>query len=266
MLGVAMSSNKKKVKKKLSKKTKKALRGLVYAVLTVFILSCVVLVTYGIYFLGHDARFNIAKINVTECVNYTYEDIVEISNLVDTTNIFQLSKADLIKNISSLPYVENVSVSKKLPDTLNIQITERTGKYVAYAKDSGEYIKLDSSGYILEKVESQNIAEDMLLFGINFDDEIELGSQITQMEQSKLTLFEKIHQIYEKYEIEFKITSVEFKSTNVILCLNDKLNVILKDTNELEYKISFLKTILKELEGKSGTLDMTQDNPTYSAI
>ena len=108
--------------------------------------------------------------------------------------------------------------------------------------------------------------EETLLFGINFDDVIELGQCLTTLESSKLTEYEKIKDVYDKTEINAKITSVEFIGNEVIITLNDKLNVKVKDNIELGYKISFLKTILKEIGVVSGTLDMTQENPTYSAI
>lgn len=263
---IKKSNSTKKVNKKLSKKKKKALRGVVYSVFIIVVLSIVVLIGYGIYHIMNNAKYNISKIIVSECDNYTSEEIIETSGIVLGQNIFKISKKDIISKIEQLPYIESCEVDRNLPSVLRLNIKERTGKYVAYAKDSGQYVRLDKTGVILEVIDVSKMETETLMFGLNFDDIIELGQKLTEMEFTKLEAYERIKKVYDENEIEAKITSVEFKDSDIILSLNDKLNVIIKENNELEYKLSFLKTILKEIEGVSGTLDMTQENPTYSAI
>lgn len=255
-----------KKKKKLSKAKKKFLRGTIYFVLVLFLLSLIFLIGYGIYFLGNNERFNIASIEVNELKNYTYEKIIETSEIELNTNIFKLSKSQVVQKVLTLPYVKSVKITRRLPSTVQIDIIEREPKYVAYAKDSGEYLRLDDEGYVLEVVDVSEISESLILFGLNFEDIIELGYKLTDVELDKLNSLEKIISVYNKEEIQANITSVEFKNSYVFLNLNEKLSVKIKDNNELEYKISLLKEILKEIEGKTGSVDMTQDNPIYSAI
>ena len=64
--------------------------------------------------------------------------------------------------------------------------------------------------------------------------------------------------------IEKDITCVEFKDKNIILTLNNDINVIFNDDGNLDYDISFLRSILEEIEGKAGTIDMTKDNPVFT--
>lgn len=255
-----------KKKKKLSNGQKKFLRCTIYFVLILFLLSLVFLIGYGIYFLRNNEKFDITNINVNELKNYTYEKIIETSEIEFNTNIFKLSKTNVIENIKKLSYVKSVKITKKLPHTINIVISEREQKYVAYAKDSGQYVRLDPEGYVLEIVNVSELKESLILFGLNFEDVIELGYKLTDIELEKIKTLEKLLNIYTKNSIQANITSVEFKNSYVYLNLNDKLSVKLKDNSELEYKISVLKEILEEIDGKTGALDMTQDNPVYSAI
>lgn len=252
--------------KKLSKTKKKFLRCTVYFVFVLFIISLVFLICYGIYFLRNDEKFNISSIEVNELKNYTTEDIIASSGIESDTNIFKVSKKDVEASIATLPYVRTVKITKKIPSTILINIEERVEKYTAYAKDSGQYVKLDSEGYVLEIVDVSKISESLILFGLNFEDEIELGYRLTDIELEKLSTLEKIMIIYSYNNIQANITSVEFKNSYIYLNLNDKLSVKLKDNNELEYKMAVLKEILEEIDGKSGALDLTQENPIYSAI
>lgn len=258
-----MATKKGNSTKKLSKNNKKKVRKIIYYF---FIIAILGIIGYVIYYLMTDEKFNISKVIVSECEHYTSEDIINTSEITLGQNIFRISKSDIKSKIEQLPYIESCEIDRNLPTVLKLNVKERTGKYVAYAKDSGQYVRLDKTGVILEVIDVANMQEEILLFGINFDDIIELGQRITELEQTKLSTYEKVKKIYNKTEIESKITSVEFSDSFVIITLDDKLNVKVKDNSELEYKISFLKTILKEINGVSGTLDMTQENPTYSAI
>lgn len=266
MSGKRQPKNHIKTKKKLSKSKKKFLRGVVYFVFAVFLLSLLFLIGYGIYFLRNDEKFNITSIEVNELDNYTAEEVILASGVELNTNIFKLSKKDVVSSVATLPYVKSVTVTKKLPSTILINIEERVEKYTAYAKDSGEYVRLDSEGFVLEIADVATLSESLILFGLNFEDVIELGYKLTDIELEKLNSLEKIMEIYSQNQITDKITSVEFKNSYVYLNLNDKLSVKLKDNSELEYKVSLLKEILKEIDGKTGALDMTQENPIYSAI
>lgn len=265
---VSKTKPKKPVKKKkvLSKGKKKFLRGIIYFILVLFVLSLIFLIGYGIYFLRNNEKFSIKNVEVDELKNYSSEQIIEASGIAIGNNIFKISKSEVMSNISKLPYVKSVRVTKKLPSTVQINVIERTEKYVAYAKDSGQYVRLDNDGYVLEIIDVSKVSETLILFGLNFEDVIELGYKLTDTESEKLVSLERILKMYEESKIEAKITSVEFKNSQIILNLNDKLSVKLKDNSELGYKIALLKEILKEIDGKTGKLDMTQDNPIYSAI
>ena len=72
-----------------------------------------------------------------------------------------------------------------------------------------------------------------------------------------------IKEKYEQVNIDKEITSVEFKEGDIILTLNYDMNIIM-NTEDIEYKLSFLKSILREIPGKVGTIDMTVDNPIFS--
>ena len=67
----------------------------------------------------------------------------------------------------------------------------------------------------------------------------------------------------EKSGIEKKVTNIEFKEKNIILTLNHDVNVIFND-KDLDYDMNFLKSILEQIEGKAGTIDMTKENPVFT--
>ena len=255
--------NNKNVKNK-GKHKKKVLRVLVYMVLVLIVLSLLFLIGYGVYHLCTSSKYNIAKIEFKGSTTYDNETLNVTSNILVGENLYRISKKDITNNLNSLPYIKEIKIKRKLPDTIIVTIKEHKSKYFAYNKETDKYVKLTSEGIILEEITSEAKTENELyVFGINFDDNITSKTYIADTEINKLNMYERINSAYEKSLNAKKITSVEFKDNNVILTLDYDINVILNEQN-LDYNLSFLKSILEKIQGKAGIVDMTKPNPVFT--
>ena len=260
----------KKQVKPLKKETKKKKRGnfrraLARFVVFLFILALLSGIGFGVYYFCTSSNFKIANAKVTGQKKYTDEEILKVAKVPKGKNIFITSKNKIEKRIEdSFPYIEKVDVKITGNDTLKIVITERKKKYVAVNSETSEYIRVDKHGIILEKITSDKVeSEELLLFGINFDDVIEPGDSVAKSEKSKLIQYEKIEKEYLNQKIDNKITSAKFEKGDVVLMLDYKLSVIISDKDDLEYILKFLKEILKEVSGRTGQIDMTKGNPSF---
>ena len=257
----------KKINKTVSKKNKgklkrKILRGLVYLVLIIFALSLFFLLGFGIYKLYTASRYNIGVVNVEGNVKYTVEEIKELANITLGTNINKLKTNKIEKLVEGLSYVRDAKVVRKYPETVIIKVEEYESSFVALNKETNEYIRLTDKGVILEKCNLEDVAEnELLLFGIHFDDN--LGEKIVELEQKKLQTLIDMMDKYAKENISKKITSVEFNEGEIILTLDYDIDVVM-NTNDVEYKLNLLKSILDEINGKVGTIDMTIENPIFA--
>lgn len=244
------------------KHNKKFMRVLVYIALILVVLSLLFLVGYGIYHMCTSSKYILAKVNIVGNVKYTYEELYEKADIPMGENLYKISKNRIENNLKELPYVADVKITRKNPDTMILKVKEYVSKYLAYNKETDEYIRLTAKGEILETINGEEKSEDeLLLHGINFDDE--LGDTIVDLENKKIKKLENILKKYEEAAIDKKVTSVEFKEDNVILTLDYDISVIL-DGTEIEYKLSFLKSILNEITGKAGIIDMTKENPVFT--
>ncbi len=257
----------KKINKTVSKKNKgklkrKILRGLVYLVLIIFALSLFFLLGFGIYKLYTASRYNIGVVNVEGNVKYTVEEIKELANITLGTNINKLKTNKIEKLVEGLSYVRDAKVLRKYPETVIIKVEEYESSFVALNKETNEYIRLTDKGVILEKCNLEDVTEkELLLFGIHFDDN--LGEKIVELEQKKLQTLIAMMDKYAKENISKKITSVEFNEGDIILTLDYDIDVVM-NTNDVEYKLNLLKSILDEINGKVGTIDMTIENPIFA--
>jgi len=248
-------------KKNKGKHKKKIIRVVIYITLAIFMLSLLFLLGLGIYKLSTSPKYNLSTVTFEGNVKYGYDELMDSLKLSEGVNLFKLSKKVVRENLETLPYINKVKVSKKYPDTLVVKITEYEADYFAYNKETNKYVKLTRDGIILEECSSEaRYDNELIIFGINFDDKLE--KEIVEVEKTKLSNYMVIKEKYEQTNIDKEITSVEFKEGNVILTLDQDINVIL-NMNELEYKLSLLKSILNEISGKAGTIDMTIVNPIF---
>lgn len=248
-------------KKNKGKHKKKIIRAVIYITLVVFVLSLLFLIGFGIYKLSTSPKYNLANVTFEGNVKYSYEELRAVLGIEDGTNLFRVSKGKVIDNLETLSYIEKVKVSKKYPDTLVLKITEYEPYFFAYNKEVDKYVKLTKQGIILEECTAEAKGEnELFVFGINFDDE--LGREIVEVEKAKITNYLNLKEKYDETNIDKEITSVEFKEGNIVLTLNYDINVIM-NTQEVGYKLSFLKSILNEISGKAGTIDMTIENPIF---
>lgn len=253
-----------KPKKNKGKHKKKALRVLVYIVLIACVLSLLFLIGYGIYYFSTSSKYNVAKVEFVNNTIYDAETLTETANVPIGENLYKVSKKYIKTNLNTLPYIEDISIRRKRPDTIQIIVSEYISKYLAYNEETDKYLRLTKEGIILEEVSGDKKTDDeLLLFGLSFDDNLKLKTNIAETEKQKITNYEKVNKIYNKSGIDKKITSVEFKENNVIITLDFDINVILND-KELDYNVNFLRSILDEIPGKAGTIDMTKPNPVFT--
>ena len=86
----------------------------------------------------------------TITVSGTTEEIITASGIQQGDNLFLLNKYEIYESIlEKLPYVSSVNISRKLPDTLLIEVTDSNQGGVI--EDHGTYWVLSAEGKILGK-------------------------------------------------------------------------------------------------------------------
>lgn len=254
----------KSVKKKPKKKNK-AKKFFAVMLFWILVLGILVALGFGGYFVFTSDKLKVQSVDVENSEYYTKEQVLEVANIPVGKNVLTLRKGKIKENIlTTLPYIENVKIKLGKESTVRIVVTERTSKYVVNNKDTNDYIRVDKSGIMLEKVMPEDILpEELPLFGLSLNEGEEVGKSIPETEYNKIERFEKIYSAYTNSGIEAKVTSAKFENSKIILTLDYKTEVITEMSNNLEYKMKMLKEILKEVAGKGGKIDLTLDNPTF---
>lgn len=246
-----------KIKKFKTKNKKKNNKLVLFIVLIVLIL----IIAGLLFFLPY---FNVSEIIVEGNNKYTYDEVVASSNILYTENAFGQAIFTSNKGVLTLPYVDKANVYVVLPNKIKIKVLERSSSYYAFDKEKNKYYRINEEGFILEEANERQENE-IILNGITFDDEVVFGSKINEIDLGKLSIYEKIRDVYLNSSLELPITKVSFENSLTTITLNDKLSVIFPNLTNLKYNVAFLEGIIKNIgEDVSGVIDLNKENPTFS--
>lgn len=95
---------------------------------------------------------NVKSVEVSGAESIAPEDIVRLSDLDETVNIWNLSKEERLNRIKSHEVISDVSIQRKWFNTVHIQVEEHeTAAYVV--KENGETVSLLENGTLNEGAE-----------------------------------------------------------------------------------------------------------------
>jgi cell division protein FtsQ len=118
-----------KTRSKASKKTFFR-RGLVVLLLVGLAVSLLAGIFIGLKYAGslffsRNPKFELQVINITSDGRLLPEQLREYAGLQTGTNLFSIDFDRLRRTLEEVPLVESVTIERKLPDTLNINVIER---------------------------------------------------------------------------------------------------------------------------------------------
>ena len=248
-----MQTKKKKISKKERKRQKRIKR-------VKFILKLVVIIGIiagGTTFALVSPIFNIKDIIVTDNNKVPNDTIISLSTLQLEQNIFKFYNKNIENKIKENPYIEKVTIHRKLPSTVEIKVTERVAQYaVDYM---GKYAYINTQGYILELAENN---QDMpIIQGASTnEEEFQLGNRLNNEDLNKLEDVIAIMDVMKQYKLNEKVTSIDISNKNeYIIYLDEKKKVHIGDTSNLSNKILYVQAIIEQEKGTEGDIFVNGD-------
>lgn len=221
-----------------------------------FTIVCVILIA-AVVILAPTVFFRVSNVNVVGETRYKQQDLIDTSGVHTGDNMFFLDSGHISDMLyEAYPYLETVTLHRKLPSTLQIEVSDRIA---AVSIVSGnDYLLMDLSGKILEKTRIE-AADTVIVTGINTKG-LKVGDTIND-KQEKLTTVLNLIDLMMQYGLEEDMKSIDMrKAYDVSMEYGGKYLVLLGDLNELEHKIQFLQAILKEPSlPDNSIIDLTDD-------
>lgn len=206
--------------------------------------------------------FNIKNIIVSGNTTVSSDIILAAADIVVGENIFNISTKEIKEKVSGVAYIRNVTVTRRLPDSVVINVSESTLK--ALIPIAAGYIGMDDRGYVLE-VFNQNRAGVPLINGLSLL-EFKAGSKILVDDMVKFDIIISIIKELDDLELTQNITGIDIENIyDIKLTYDSRLVGIFGGADRLSYKLLFFKEVCQNQQPQSstGTVDLTIEGQAF---
>lgn len=210
--------------------------------------------------------FRVRDIQVTGNAYYTAEEIVAACGITKGDNLLTVSRGKTAGSVmAALPYVKSVQVTRHLPDTLELSVTEYDVTYAVQDTADGYWL-ITSEGKIAEQTEAKEAKNHILISGFKISAPV-VGEQLAvaagegqeSAGDGQLSAMTSLLQELEKSDLTKQVVSVDIPASyELSFWYGSQYHVKLGNKDDLPYKLEYLKEVLKNLEDyQSGTIDLS---------
>lgn len=204
--------------------------------------------------------FKAENIEVSGNSRYSSAQIAQASGVEQGANLYFLNKYDVAGRISAaLPYVESVSINRRLPETLCIRVTECVCGAMIPQED--KLWMVCETGKIVD-CPAQPPESGAVITGVTLADPA-VGGTVTAAEGSEAAL-QQLRQLLTQLRAKGMLGSVQEIHLEdpalVRFRYLDRFDVEIPWNADLDYKLDFLAAVVARLEDyETGTLKMMAD-------
>ena len=209
--------------------------------------------------------FKINTISVKGDNVYSDKMITEKSGIAFGSNLFRVNQKKISEKLSKeLPYIEEITLERDLPDTLVINV--KATREVAAIASKGGFVLIDKTGKVLDKNASMLRENVAVLNNVKIDQSIE-GEKISFTSQEKTEAVLSLLKAIDESGLDL-ITEINIKDINNIkIKYDDRIIFDVGSLTNIETKLARGKAALEkenEINAYSeGTLDLKTEPYVY---
>ena len=225
--------------------------GFLYKLLSTLAICAVVVAALTLF-------FRVDTIEVSGTARYSAQEIIDASGVSTGDNLFLLNKYSVDQSIkAALPYVQELRISRSLPDTLVIQVTECSTP-LAVVQDGSAWL-VSPAGKIVEQAEPSAAEQYAVIDGCELlapsvGTPLALATEYASQQQSLLDQVDAIHLE------DLAVLRMDYAGRFV---------VELPYGADYDYKLRFLTVSLEETSiqnNQGGTIQLTGDDGKVNFI
>ncbi|MBO4853900.1 MAG: FtsQ-type POTRA domain-containing protein [Oscillospiraceae bacterium] len=203
--------------------------------------------------------FKVETIEVTGAERYSQQEIVDACGIQTGSNLFLMDKYDAAGRITSrLNYVEQVQITRRLPSTLCIHVTEC--KATVAIEHDGTFFLISGSGKIVDTASEASgcgIVTGVTIF------QPQVGAVIDAPEENRPArdqLLELLKALRDR-EMLADVQEIHLEDPSAVtMGYLDRFTVTLPWGADMEYKMNYLMAVVERLEdNERGIINMMQD-------
>ncbi len=202
---------------------------------------------------------NVKTISINGLEKYEYEQIMEYVPILEGDNIFSFDSDVIEQNIiAAFPYIETVEIKRDLPTTVEVNITEE--KPYFKAELAGDTYLISSNLKVLEKINTASEETTALTtLSLGSVRRCIVGSNVEFVDERTFDALIELYEAFEANYIDTKINGVDVRSRfDIYIEYDNRFEVYIGDTDNIDIKIRFLIGIIEELEKDAkGKIDVS---------
>ena len=238
--------------KRLHRSGRRLFKGIIFLLVSGLILAFVVYVPI----------FTLQQIKLVGATYITADDILKIGNIYIGEPLFQLETDSVANRLSQDLRIEEVSVRRSLPSTLEITLKERV-PIATIICDYG-YLDMDKNGKIIDSYKSLKTMQIPMITGASVHD-LYIGDEIND------ELVKKILNFLQKINTESlnKISEVAIISEDYIVAYTNtekSVQIRIGKLERLDEKARLTEDFLKDLETNPNPIEYVDFNYTAPFI
>lgn len=226
--------------------------------LIISVFFSIICITIVIITLLKSNYFVIKEVVVQNNLFVTKQEISLLSELKGK-NIFLINKNKAMQYILLNPYIEKISIKRKLPASVIINVTEKKIKGVIKYKNG--LINIDGNGKMVQVVTHFPNGKIPMVLGVKVDQYLP-NEYIIKNDPNKLLALKAALTVSDYNESKYVFYSVDVTDPfNIILKTNDGHIIKIGDWTNIDYKIAYAISIFKSpsITGLKGYFQLEAD-------
>jgi len=230
---------------------------------------------------GATVFFRVEQVVVSGNSRYTQEDVVEATGIQMGDNLYHMNKFQINQEVRrALPYVNELNIVRKLPNTILITVTEwdavaqilpteetvtetdeKTGETLP-VETAGEAWLISVGGKLLEKAPEDSAAIEVS--GLTaLIPRAGTALAVSREAQSKLDGLLALLAALDSGSLMDRVTWIRVENTHIVMDHSGRFQVKMPLNGDFGYHLSVVETVIPQIDDKhgpqsTGSMDLTQ--------
>ncbi|MHB0977137.1 MAG: cell division protein FtsQ/DivIB [Candidatus Aquicultorales bacterium] len=226
----------------------------------VVIVGTIIAVVVGAQLLYNSNLFDLSKVEITGVSKLKKADIVLLSGIKKGDNLLKLDSGGVEKRLRINPWIKSVKISKQLPSTLAIAVTERKPFAVILTKKG--FFHIDDEGWVIERLSDGTASTLPKIADIVID--AKPGQKApSEALANAIACLKGLDPDLQKMIATLSVSTPD----KLLLYTRDNVEILYGRAEEVEKKNQVIKAILAQKKGKLIFMDVrTVSNPIVKRL
>ena len=230
--------------------------GVLYKLLTLVVVCAAAVLALTLF-------FKVESVEVTGNSRYSAQEIQDACCVQLGDNLYLLSKPDMVQRLHQrLPYIDEVRITRSLPNTLRVQVTEFTTVYAV--EQEGTVWLLTSGGKIVETAAERGdvpLIDGCELLAPSLSGDVSFALELQNRQESLFALLTAL----ESAELTEGVRAIHLGDPTVLtMDYTERFSVEMPYSADYPRLLRYLTLVIEELETNlTGVIDLTRDGEPH---